>query len=68
MEAARAIATYDRRAAGRLLIREFGSRFHIACDAANRALNRLAGLDRPVNCLDPSAKREAAAAWEAISW
>jgi HEAT repeats len=66
VEAARAIATYDRRAAGRLLIREFSSRFYGACDAANRALNRLTGLDRPVNCLDPTAKREAATAWEAV--
>jgi HEAT repeat protein len=65
VEAARAIATFDRRAAGQLLIREFSGRFLGACAAANRALNELTGLNRSVNCREPETRQETAAAWDA---
>ena len=65
VEAARAIATFDRTAAGRLLVREFGSRFQYACFAANQALNNLTGLNRRVDCSDPRARVDAATAWQA---
>jgi len=65
VEAARAIAAFDRRAAGQLLIREFSGRFLAACADANRALNELTGLNRSVNCREPEARSEAAATWNA---
>jgi HEAT repeat protein len=65
VEAARAIAAFDRRSAGQLLIREFTGRFLAACDAANRALNELTGLNRSINCREPDARSEAVATWNA---
>jgi len=63
VEAARAIAAFDRPKAQRLLLREFGGRFHGACDAANRALNQLTGDSRTVDCRDPQARVKAAEGW-----
>jgi hypothetical protein len=64
VEAARAIATFNKRAGARLLIREFGSRFQSACFNANQVLNDMAALNQRVDCADPQARAAAAASWE----
>ncbi|HSL24631.1 MAG TPA: HEAT repeat domain-containing protein [Vicinamibacterales bacterium] len=66
IEAARAIATFDKPKAARFLVREFAGRFHGACDAANRALNELTGERRTVDCRDPQARSRAAADWKTV--
>jgi hypothetical protein len=63
VEAAKAIAAFDRRKAEGLLLREFTGRFHGGCDGANRALNELSGETRKVDCRDPRARARAAEAW-----
>jgi len=63
IEAARAIARFDRARASALLIREFDSRFLGACQGANDALNTLTHRQRRVDCTDPSARQRAKAEW-----
>jgi hypothetical protein len=63
VEAARAVSAFDKRTAGRLLIREFSSRFQGACHAALRALNELTGLNRNLDCRDPEARANGATLW-----
>ena len=63
VEAARAIARVDRARAAALLFREFAGRLVRGCEAANRALNQLAGQRRTVVCTDPADRQRAAADW-----
>jgi tRNA-dihydrouridine synthase len=66
IEAARAIAIFDKWTAGRLLVREFTGRFVYGCVTANRALNELTAQNRTVDCRDPQARSKAAAEWDSV--
>jgi HEAT repeat protein len=63
IEAARALARFNKSRAIALLLREFDSRFLNACFGANEALNALAGRQLQVECADPSARRIAKEQW-----
>ena len=64
--AVRGLAVLDRQAAGRLLLREFDTRFVGGCLAATDALKTLTGRARDVDCYDPASRRDAKAHWTAV--
>jgi hypothetical protein len=60
---AETVAVYDRKRAGRLMIRELGSRYVSACRDANARLGRLTRRNRTINCYSPAEREQAAAHW-----
>ena len=60
---AETVAAYDRKRAGRLMIREFGSRYVSACQDASARLGRLTRRNHTINCYSPAEREQAAAHW-----